>query len=186
MKDKYLVLIGLPVCALLACLIGSYSTLVKQDESVKEKTANLESTYQRRIDLIPNLVEVVKKYAEHESKTFTAVTEARAAISAFKPGTPEFNKANEAVGSSLRQLLVVCENYPQLKADTQFSNLQAELAGTENRINVARQDRAKAIKEYNSSKRGIFSSVVQLFITFPTYDNFSADPGASTVPRITL
>lgn len=147
-----------------------YNDLQKQDEGVSAAWAEVLNQYQRRADLVPNLVATVKGYAAHEAEVLTAVTEARASVSSIK-ATPElandpaalakFQEAQGSMTSALSRLLVVSENYPQLKADRNFQDLSAQLEGTENRITVARNRYIEAVQQYNTTVR-----------SFPT--NFTA------------
>jgi len=139
-----------------------YNTFQTLDEEVKSNWAEVLNQYQRRADLVPNLVNTVKGYANHEEKVLTEVTEARAKVSSIQ-ATPElindeaafakFQQAQSQMTSALSRLLVVAENYPQLKADAGFRDLQAQLEGTENRVTVARNRYIQAVKEYNIAVR---------------------------------
>ena len=157
--------IGLKIAAVLlvlnlsGCGYNSFQTL---DEEVKSNWAEVLNQYQRRADLVPNLVNTVKGYADHEEKVLTEVTEARAKVSSIQ-ATPElindeaafakFQQAQSQMTSALSRLLVVAENYPQLKADAGFRDLQAQLEGTENRVTVARNRYIQAVKDYNIAVR---------------------------------
>ena len=194
MKTKSIIFIAIAVAVglLVLLLIGSYSSLVGKDERVKETTGNVQSSYQRRLDLIPNLVNVVKGYASHEKEVFTNVTEARAKVAqvnvAALPGNieaqKEFATANQALSGSLSRLIAVAEAYPALKADGVFRDLQSQIEGTENRINVARNDRAKAVREYNSARRSISGKLVQIVADFPVAAQFEADTAAQKAPEV--
>lgn len=143
---------------------GIYDKAIDKQETTIEKWGNVESTYQRRADLIPNLVSVVKGYADHEKETLTAVIEARAKATSINVDpsklTPEsiqqFQQAQGGVTSALGKLMVVVERYPDLKANQNFLELQAQLEGTENRINVAREKYNESVKGYNTVVRGKF------------------------------
>ena len=147
------------VLNLSGCGYNSFQTL---DEEVKSNWAEVLNQYQRRADLVPNLVNTVKGYADHEEKVLTEVTEARAKVSSIQ-ATPElindeaafakFQQAQSQMTSALSRLLVVAENYPQLKADAGFRDLQAQLEGTENRVTVARNRYIQAVKDYNIAVR---------------------------------
>ena len=141
--------------------IGGYNGMVKMDEQVQNKWANVETQYQRRADLIPNLVSTVKGYAKHEQQTLEDVVKARSEATQVKVDaenlTPEklaaFQKAQSGVSSALGRLLAVAENYPDLKANQNFLELQSQLEGTENRITVARKDFNDTAKSYNQAIR---------------------------------
>ena len=153
---KWLVLIIVAVVAAIA-LIPSYNGLVAAEEQINSVWANVESTYQRRSDLIPNLVNTVKGQANFEKETLTGVVEARAKTTQTKidpshlteEQLTQFQQSQNEVGSALSRLLVSVENYPELRANEGFMNLQAQLEGTENRINVARNKFNEAAREYN-------------------------------------
>src|SRR3989338_5496509 len=148
MKKGWVVLLGLIGAVVLVALFfgGTYNALVGAEETVKQAWAQVENVYQRRLDLIPNLVETVKGYAAHEQETFIAVTEARSkAAGTLSPGAlsdpqklAQFQESQAALSSALSRLLVVVEKYPELKANENFLSLQAQLEGTENRIAVER------------------------------------------------
>jgi LemA protein len=149
-------------------IFGSYNGLVDKDEAANSQWANVETQYQRRSDLIPNLVNTVKGYADFEQETLTKVIEARSNATAVKIDptnlTPDkiqqFQKAQEGLSSALSRLLVVVEKYPDLKANENFKDLQAQLEGTENRIAVARQRFNEGVNIYNSSIRKFPGSIV--------------------------
>lgn len=155
------------VVALLAT--GSYNSMVAQEEEVFRSWANLESSLQRRYDLIPNLVNTVKGYASHESKTLTAVIEARSQIGKFNMDSSQLNDAaaikafmdkQSQLQGSLHRLMAVMESYPDLKADKGFLDLQHQLEGTENRINYARNKYNESVKDFNSFIRRFPASVI--------------------------
>jgi LemA protein len=143
-----------------------YDTAIDNQEITVEMWGNVESSYQRRSDLIPNLVKTVKAYAEHEKETLTEVMEARAKATSInvdptkltKENIQQFQKAQTGLSGALGKLMMVSERYPDLKANQNFMELQAQLEGTENRINVARTKYNKSIKNYNSHIRGKFRS----------------------------
>jgi LemA protein len=163
--------------------IGSYNGLVRADETVNEKWANVQTAYQRRADLIPNLVETVKAYSDYEGSVLTEITAARASIgSASTPG--EFQAADAQLNSALSRLLVVVENYPNLKANENYLSLQDELAGTENRIKVERDIYNQAVKDYSIRIRRFPTNIVAGMFGFEPRNMFQADEGASTVPTV--
>ena len=154
MKNKKSLTVGIIVAviviALIGSIVGSYNNLVKLRENVTSAQSVVETQLQRRADLIPNLVNTVKGYASHEEDVFTAVADARTALSGAKT-VDELNSAQSQLDSAVSRLLAIAESYPDLKANENFINLQDELAGTENRISVARQDYNDAAKEYKNS-----------------------------------
>ena len=171
---------------LLALLLTGcgYNTLQRDDEQIKAAWSEVLNQYQRRADLVPNLVNVVKGYAAHEREVLTQVTEARARVGQIQ-ATPElvndpqafarFQAAQRDMSSALARLLVVAENYPQLKADAGFRDLQAQLEGTENRIAVARNRYIKSVQEYNVTVRSFPSNLTAMLFGFKTKPNFSVD-----------
>jgi len=154
------------------------------DESVTAAWSEVLNQYKRRADLIPNLVSVVQGYASHEKEVLTRVTEARASVAGIK-ATPElindpaafakFQKAQSDLGGALARLLVVAENYPNLKADANFRDLQAQVEGTENRITVARNRYIKSVQEYNVSVRTFPNSLTASVLGWQTKPNFTVD-----------
>ena len=154
-----LIAVGAVILITLFWIIGSYNGLVRADEGVNEKWANVQTAYQRRADLIPNIVATVKQYAAHEEGVFIAVTEARAKVgSASTPG--QLNKAGAEMNSAIARLLLVAEAYPDLKANENFLSLQDELAGTENRIKTERDIFNKAVKELNIKVRRFPTNII--------------------------
>jgi LemA protein len=161
-----------------------YNTLQSTDEQIKASWAEVLNQYQRRADLVPNLVNVVKGYAAHEKDVLTRVTEARAKVGSIQ-ATPElvndqqafakFQAAQAEMTSALSRLLVVAENYPQLKADGVFRDLQAQLEGTENRIAVARNRYIKAVQEYNVTVRSFPSNLTAMMFGFKTKATFQVE-----------
>ncbi len=174
---------GLIVLILLLQSCG-YNTLQTTDESIKSSWAEVLNQYQRRADLIPNLVNTVKGYAAHEKDVLTSVTNARAKVGAIQ-ATPElindeaafkkFNAAQSEMSSALGRLLLVAENYPQLKADGVFRDLQAQLEGTENRITVARNRYIKAVQDYNVTVRKFPSNLTAMMFDFTTKPTFAVE-----------
>ncbi len=182
------------VCAALMLSSCGYNTIQKNEEAVFSAWGDVEATYQRRADLIPNLVETVKAYAAHEKETLTEVTNARAKvgqmnISAAGLNNPamlqQFQQAQGELSSALSRLLVVAERYPDLKASENFRDLQHQLEGTENRINVARQRYNAAVQEFNTSIRVFPNSMTNsLFLHLERKEAFKADAGAATAPKV--
>ena len=171
-----------------------YNQIQKNEEAVFSAWADVEATYQRRADLIPNLVETVKAYASHERETLQAVTDARARlgqvnISANNLGDAaaleKYVAAQGQVSSALSRLLVVAENYPDLKASQNFRDLQHQLEGTENRINVARQRYNEAVRVFNSSIRTFPNNLTnKLLLHLERKEPFKADAGAAQAPKV--
>ena len=182
------------VVILLVALWGilSYNGLVEKDEKVSNQWANVETQYQRRSDLIPNLVNTVKGYAKHESQTLAAVMAARSQATQVKidPSncTPQqlaaYQKAQGDVTTALGKLLAITENYPDLKANQNFLELQSQLEGTENRINVARKDFNDSAKEYNTSLRRFPRNIIASMFGFEKRNYFEAEAGAEKAPKV--
>ena len=190
MKKGIIIIVLLAVLALWG--VGQYNGLVKQQESVNTGWSNVENQYQRRVDLIPNLVETVKGYAAHERETFEAVVEARSKATSIKVDpenlTPEqlkeFQDAQGAVGSALGRLIAIAENYPDLKANENFKELQAQLEGTENRISVARRDFNEVAKGYNTKLRSFPTNIIAGFFNFDARPYFEAAEGSDKAPQV--
>jgi LemA protein len=173
--------------ALLAALLLSgcgYNTLQSEDEQVKAAWSEVLNQYQRRADLVPNLVETVKAFAKQEQEVFTQVTEARSRVGSIQ-ATPElvdnpeafarFQQAQGELTGALSRLLVVAENYPQLKSDANFRDLQAQLEGTENRIAVARNRYIKSVQDFNVTVRSFPSNLTAMMFGFKTKPNFAVE-----------
>ena len=172
---------------------GAYNGLVNKQEQVSQAWGQVQAVYQRRLDLIPNLVATVKGYAKHEQDTFIAVTKARAAASqtlnAGAPGNPaqfkKFTASQAALGSALSRLMVVVERYPNLKANENFLALQNQLEGTENRIAVARERFNDAVKMYNIAIRQLPGNfVAKIFGGFSVKSYFKAAQQAANAPKV--
>jgi LemA protein len=185
----FVVLLGFVGCG----ATNSYNTLVQSDEQVKQSWANLQAQYQRRADLIPNLVETVKGAADFEQETLQSVTEARAKATSIQVSAEDLNdpqkvqqfqQAQSALGQSLGRLLAVSENYPQLQATQAFSDLQAQLEGTENRITVARRDYNAAVRQYNTKVRSFPTMLFAGVMGFPPKTPFEAEAGAQDAPDV--
>jgi LemA protein len=189
------------IMLLLTCLIMSaglsgcgYNTMQANEEAVIAAWGDVESTYQRRNDLIPNLVEVVKGYASHEADTLKAITEARASIGGLKAGKEllddpasmaQFQQLQGEMSSALSRLMMVVENYPDLKANQNFLDLQTQLEGTENRINVARERYNKAVQVFNTSIRTFPNSLTNsLLLKLERREPFRAEEGAKAAPEV--
>ena len=176
-----IIVIILVVLALL--FIPKYNSLVTAEESVDSKWAQVENQLQRRYDLIPNLVESVKGYANHEKEVIASITEARAQMgSAQSP--KEQAVANDALNGALSRLLVVVENYPNLKADANFRQLMDELAGTENRLAVAREDYNNEVQAFNKTVKRFPGNLIAGIFGFEQKEYFKATAGAEKAPSI--
>jgi len=177
-----------------ACVVGPYNTMVTKDESVNEKWSQVENVYQRRLDLIPNLVNTVKGYASHEKETFTAVTEARAkAGGTMKLSTEtlndpavfqKFQQAQNTLSGALSRLMVVVEKYPELKANENFMKLQDELSGTENRIAVERKRFNQVARDFNTYIRKFPKNIIAGIFGFKSRPYFTATEGANIAPKV--
>ncbi len=189
-KLKYIILIAIVgVFTLSSC---GYNSMVNKQESVTAQWAQVQNAYQRRADLIPNLVSTVKGYASHEQETFTAVIEARSRATQVninsedltEEGIQQYQKAQEQVSSSLSRLLVTVESYPELKANENFLALQDQLEGTENRISVERNRFNETAKDYNQYIRQFPRVIYAGMFGFKKKGYFEADAGAQSVPTV--
>jgi len=162
---------------------NTYNTLVQLDEQVKSAQSEIENQLQRRYDLIPNYVETVKGYAAHEKDVLTQITEARSRMGSA-PTLGEKLKANDQLSSALARLLVVVENYPDLKANVNFIRLQDELAGTENRIAVARRRYIQAVQTYNQAVRHFPTRLIAGQLGFHEKEQFKTVKAAQQVPKV--
>ena len=191
-KNKGLIITIVVIVLVALWGISSYNGLVEMDEKVSNQWANVETQYQRRSDLIPNLVNTVKGYAKHESQTLEAVMAARSQATQVKidPSncTPQqlaaYQKAQGDVTTALGKLLAITENYPDLKANQNFLELQSQLEGTENRINVARKDFNDSAKEYNTSLRRFPRNIIASMLGFEKRNYFEAEAGAEKAPKV--
>jgi LemA protein len=182
MRRQALLLVALTVMAL--PLTGcSYNRFVSQEEAIKAQWAQVQNQLQRRNDLIPNLVETVKGYASQERDIFTAVAESRSRMMNAKTPDDQIEAAN-AQTSALARLLAVVENYPQLKSDANFQRLMDELAGTENRIAVARQRYNDTARQYNTLRRQFPSNVTGKVFGFQEYKYFEVPPESQKLPKV--
>jgi LemA protein len=171
---------------------SAYNSMVSEQENATTALANVQSAYQRRADLIPNLVEVVKGYAEHEKGTFEAVVNARAKATQITLDptnlTPEklqeYQKAQGELGAALGRLIAVQENYPDLKANENFKDLQVQLEGTENRINEARNKFNAVVQQYNVVIRSFPKNILAGIFGFDKMNKFEAETGAESAPKV--
>lgn len=185
MKNSMKIVIGVGVVVILLIMsgIGSYNKLVTKSENVKSSFSQIDNQLQRRNDLIPNLVASVKQYAAHEEGVFTDIADARAKLAGA--GTvAEQAEGNAAVTGALSRLLAISENYPDLKANQNFIQLQDELAGTENRITTARKDYNTAAADYNKSIRNFPTIIFANILGFDKVDYFEADEKAQQNPNV--
>lgn len=192
MRARFLALFALLATLLSGCGYNEFQT---GDEAVKAAWSEVVNQYQRRADLVPNLVRTVQGYADHEKDVLTQVTQARAQVGSIQ-ATPElindpeafakFQQAQAGLSSALSRLLVVTENYPNLKADASFRDLQAQLEGTENRITVARNRYIKAVEAYNVSVRTFPNNLTAMVLSYKPKPNFTVDneKAISTAPQV--
>lgn len=191
MKKSTIILLAV-IAIVVIWAVSGYNSLVGMEEGVDNKWSNVETQYQRRADLIPNLVNTVKGYAAHESETLQSVIEARSKATQITVNaddlTPEklaeYQKAQGTVTSALGKLLALTENYPDLKANQNFLELQAQLEGTENRITVARKDFNDAAKAYNTSIRRFPKNLIAGMFGFDRRPYFEAQEGAEVAPTV--
>ena len=195
MKTALIVLgvIALILVIGVASLVGVYNGFVAADQAVSEKWAQVQNVYQRRADLIPNLVETVKGFAAQEKSVLEAVTQARASASGIK-ATPEllndpaafkrFQDAQNQLGGALSRLLVTVERYPELKSNQNFLALQSQLEGTENRITVERQRFNEAVREYNTKIKLMPGALMARVMGFKEKAFFESAPGSETAPKV--
>ena len=182
-KKIVLAIIVVLLFILVSNVIGTYNSLVTKNENIDGKWSQVENNLQRRADLIPNLVETVKGYAAHEEEIFTAIAEARSKLIGAT-GVEETADANNQLSSALSRLLAISEAYPTLKADQNFRALQDELAGTENRIAVARRDCNNAVQEYNTKIQRFPTNIIAGIFGYEKREYFQADEGSKQVPEV--
>lgn len=192
MKNKSLWIVLGIVAVVLVWGVSSYNGLVSKDEKVASAWANVETVYQRRADLIPNLVNTVKGYAAHEQQTLMEVTEARAKSTAISidpsTATPAemeaWMRAQSEVGSALGRLLAISENYPDLKANQNFLEFQKQLEGTENRISTERRKYNEEVRSYNAKIRRFPTNIIAGMFGFEKRVMFESQEGAETAPVV--
>jgi len=187
-------LLGVMAVVMMMLTGCGYNTIQQNEEAVKAAWGDVEATYQRRNDLIPNLVETVKAYAKHEQETLQAVTEARAKVGSVQVskdmiGNPQameqFQQAQSTMSGALSRLLLVSERYPDLKANQNFRDLQNQLEGTENRINVARTRYNQTVQTFNTSIRTFPNNLTNsLILKLQPKEVYKADPGADKAPKV--
>ncbi|WEK35876.1 MAG: LemA family protein [Candidatus Pseudobacter hemicellulosilyticus] len=196
MKSRNLVIIVVVAFILIlgGCGCNGYNNMIRLDEDVKNKWANVQSDYQRRADLIPNLVNTVKGYANFEQETLTRVVEARAKATSVNVSADnlspqaiqQFQQAQGELNGALSRLLVTVEKYPDLKANQNFLDLQKQLEGTENRIKVSRNDFNASVQGYNTNIRRFPNNLFAGMFGFTPKEAFRADPGSERAPAVTF
>ncbi len=192
MKKGTLLIVGAVVALIVGYTVVTYNALATATQDVAGAWANVETAYQRRADLIPNLVNTVKGYAAHESQTLQGVVEARAAATSVvidgdnmtAEQFAQYSEAQSQVTSALGRLIAVAENYPDLKANQNFLELQAQLEGTENRISVERQRYNDVVKSYNKRIVGFPSNLVASMFGFSKKEFFASQQGADVAPKV--
>ncbi|MEG0797393.1 MAG: LemA family protein [Acidaminococcaceae bacterium] len=173
------------ILLIVGMIFSSYNGLVAINENVAGKWSQVENQLQRRNDLIPNLVNTVKGFAAHETEVFQAVSDARAKLSGAKT-VADTSQANGEMNGALSRLLAISENYPDLKSNTNFTQLQDELAGTENRIAVARKDYNESVQIYNSKVKTLPTSLYAGALGFSQKDYFKVEESAKAVPKVSF
>lgn len=180
---KTIIIIAAVLAVIILPVIGSYNKLVSLEQNVKTAESNIDTALQRRSDLIPNLVETVKGYASQEKDIFTDIANARAKLAGAQNVTDTAN-ADAELSSALSRLLVVVENYPELKSNENFRDLSVSLEGTENRIAIARQDYNNIVNTYNTSIRRFPTSIIAGIFNFDEKPYYKAAAGAEEVPKV--
>ena len=191
MKKTWLILLAIVILAAFYCT-SSYNSLITQEETVETAWSNVENQYQRRADLIPNLVNTVKGYATHEQETLESVIAARAKATQttvdINELTPEkmqaYQEAQGEIGKALGRLLAITENYPELKANENFQTLQAQLEGTENRISVERRKFNETARTFNTAIRRFPQNIIAGLFGFEKRPYFEAQEGNETAPEV--
>ena len=180
---KTLIIIGVILLVIVLWGVGKYNKLIRLDEGVDAQWANIETVLQRRFDLIPNLVNTVKGFAEHEKGIFTEVTRLRSQWASAGTANEKVGVANEMQGA-MGRLMLVAENYPQLKSNQNFLALQDELSGTENRISVERRRYNDSVRQFNTAIRKFPGVIIANMFGFEKREAFEAAPEAATVPTV--
>lgn len=191
MNNRFFIIPLLFIAAMSLSSCG-YNTMITKEEAVTSKWSEVENQYQRRADLIPNLVETVKGYAAHEQETFTAVIEARSKATSINidaskldaESIQKFQQAQDGLTSALSKLMVVVERYPDLKANQNFLELQAQLEGTENRITVARKNFNESVQDYNTYIRKFPNNMIAGIFDFEKKGYFEAKEGTENAPQV--
>lgn len=185
MKNYLKILIGLLILIVIICIpiVSGYNTLVTLEQKVSTAESNIDTQLQRRSDLIPNLVNTVKGYANLESDIYTNIANARSKLAGAST-IEEEAAADTELTNALSRLLVVVENYPELKSSSNFKDLTIELEGTENRITIARQDYNDAVTEYNTKRRKFPSNIIASIFNFDEKPLYKANEGADVAPSV--
>ncbi len=178
-----LIVIGIIVLVFILSSVGGYNRLIDYSEDINNKLSEIHNQLQRRNDLIPNLVETVKGFTSHEEEVLKNVTDARAKL-AGASNARQVIEGDAELSGALSRLLIVVENYPELKADANFRQLSDELSGTENRIAVARRDYNEAATRYNSTIRRFPTNIIASIFGFEKVEYFKAQEGAQEVPKV--
>lgn len=193
MKRKGLIVLAIVVIVVLGVyswMKGSYNEMVRLNEEVQAQSSQIENQYQRRADLIPNLVSTVKGYAEHEKSTLDQVTEARVQASQTRidindaEALAKFDQAQGELSSALSRLMAISENYPDLKANQNFRDLQTQLEGTENRISVERRKFNETARQFNTYIKMFPRNILSNLYGFEPVSYFEAQQGAETAPKV--
>lgn len=178
------ILIAVAIIAIVIGLVGgSYNGLVTKQETVETKLADVKTYLQRRTDLIPNLVNTVKGFTEHETEIINSITEARTKLVNAKT-VNEMSEANDNLSAALNSLNIIVENYPELTSDTVYINLMDELAGTENRIAISRTNYNEAVKNYNAAVKKFPTNLIARIFSFDLSEYFEASDKANEVPEV--
>lgn len=184
MKKKIWIVVAVLVVIICGYCWTSYNSLVELGQGVEKAWSNVESDYQRRADLIPNLVSTVKGYAEHEQETLSQVVEARTKATAGGATLEEYAAAQQQVTTALGRLIAIAENYPDLKASQNFLELQAQLEGTENRISVSRKNYNEIVKIYNTKTLTFPSNLIAKAFGFEKKELYAAAEGSEAAPKV--
>lgn len=178
MNKNYKIGFALVVVVIMYIFTTSYNSLVIGEERVSEAFSQIESNIQRKVDLLPNLVKVVKSYAKHETELFSKITELRASSSKGTNTVKDIQKLNNNINLSTLKLFAVAENYPNLRSSEQFLQLQSQIEGAENRINIMRMQYNSEVKDYTSKMRTFPENIVALSMGFQSKEYFQAEPVA--------
>ena len=184
-KSTIFIIIGLVLVLIVGYFVSTYNGLVKKEEEVTSKFSDISVQLERRADLIPNLVKTVKGYINHEKAAIDSVTSSREKLLNAK-GVEDKAEANQQLSKSLNNLLMIVENYPDLKADKSFVQLQDELAGTENRIAISRKEYNASVKEYNKTLKTFPRNMIANMFGFDSKEYFEANESAKEVPNVSF
>lgn len=184
MKKSTIIIISI-IAVIVLWIVGSYNGLVSAEQRVSQSYSNIQADLQRRADLIPNLVNTVKGYASHEKEVLSNIADARSKLAGAKT-ISEQAQANDELSSAISRLLVVVENYPDLKADANFRQLMDELSGTENRIKTSRRDYNEAVKTYNLKVKKFPTVIIARIFGFSEKPYFEASPESQNAPKVSF